>query len=193
MDDGKSLIQMAYSLSEWFMQTYGDWNYRHRPFVMPSETAESLVADKQNEQAEEKALIEAASKAATVAPVISKDERKKQAGKAASQRIKSEAETRYLIDEQLRKVGWEADTEKLRYSKGTRPAKGHNIAIAEWPTDSTVGNKGYADYALFVDNQMVATIEAKAIHKDIPSVIDYQCKDYSRNIKIGRASCRERV
>lgn len=183
VDDGKSLIQMAYSLSEWFMQTYGDWNYRHRPFVMPSETAESLVADKQNEQAEEKELIEAASKAATVAPVISKDERKKQAGKAASQRIKSEAETRYLIDEQLRKVGWEADTEKLRYSKGTRPAKGHNIAIAEWPTDSTVGNKGYADYALFVDNQMVATIEAKAIHKDIPSVIDYQCKDYSRNIR----------
>lgn len=26
-------------------------------------------------------------------------------------------------------------------------------------------------------------IEAKAIHKDILSVIDYQCKDYSRNIK----------
>jgi len=34
--------------------------------------------------------------------------------------MKSEAETRYLIDEQLRKVGWEADTEKLRYSKGTQ-------------------------------------------------------------------------
>ena len=30
---------------------------------------------------------------------------------------------------------------------------------------------------------MVATVEAKAIHKDIPSVIDYQCKDYSRNIR----------
>lgn len=30
---------------------------------------------------------------------------------------------------------------------------------------------------------MVAVIEAKAIHKDIPSVIDYQCKDYSRNIR----------
>jgi type I restriction enzyme R subunit len=80
-------------------------------------------------------------------------------------------------------VGWEANTEQLRYSKGTRPEKGHNIAIAEWPTNSTVGSKGYADYALFIDNQMVGIIEAKAIHKDIPSVIDYQCKDYARNIR----------
>ena len=103
--------------------------------------------------------------------------------KAASQRVKSEAETRYLVDEQLRKVGWEADTEALCYSKGTRPAKGRNIAIAEWPTDSTVGDRGFVDYALFIDMQMVATIAAKAIHKDIPSVIDYQCKDYSSNIR----------
>lgn len=51
----------------------------------------------------------------------------------ASQRPKSEAETRYIIDEQLRQVGWEADTENLRYSKGTRPTKEPNMAIAEWP------------------------------------------------------------
>lgn len=183
VEDGKTLIQMAYSLCEWFMQTYGDWNYQNQPFLMPSKHQESVQADKAKEQAKEIKLIEEASKAAELAPIVAKDQRKKQAGKAASQRIKSEAETRYLIDEQLRKVGWEADTEKLRYSKGTRPTKGHNIAIAEWPTDSTVGRKGYVDYALFIGTQMVATIEAKAIHKDIPSVIDYQCKDYSRNIR----------
>ena len=34
----------------------------------------------------------------------------------------SEAQTRELIDEQLRKVGWEVDTKELRYSKGTRQA-----------------------------------------------------------------------
>lgn len=183
VDDGKTLIQMAYSLTEWFMQTYGDWNYECKAFVMPSEKTEPVIVNKESEQKEEEKLIAAASEVAAAAPVVAKEDRKKQAGKAASQRIKSEAETRYLIDEQLRKVGWEADTEHLRYSKGTRPAKGRNIAIAEWPTDSTVGNKGYADYALFIDNQLVATIEAKAIHKDIPSVIDYQCKDYSRNIR----------
>ena len=183
VSDGKALIQMAYSLCEWFMQTYGDWNYQNRPFVMPDEITESVSSDKKHEQIKEEKLIKEAEKVATATPVMEKEIRKKQSGKAASQRIKSEAETRYLIDEQLRKVGWEADTERLRYSKGTRPAKGHNIAIAEWPTDSTVGNRGYVDYALFVGMQLVATLEAKAIHKDIPSVIDYQCKDYSKNIR----------
>ena len=57
------------------------------------------------------------------------------------------------------------------------------MAIAEWPTDSTVGNQGFADYALFVGTKMVGIIEAKAMHKDIPSVIDFQCKEYARNIK----------
>lgn len=183
VEDGKALIQMAYSLTEWFMQTYGDWNYQSKPFVMPSNRAATIAVDKAAEEANEDRLMDAAAKVAAAAPAVSMDDRRKQAGKAAGRRFKSEAETRYLIDEQLRKVGWEVDTEKLRYSKGTRPAKGHNIAIAEWPTDSTVGNKGYVDYALFVGTQLVATVEAKAIHKDIPSVIDYQCKDYSRNIR----------
>lgn len=183
VSDGKALLQMAYSLCQWFMQTYGDWNYQNCPFVMPLDTPEPFSTDKEKEQAQEEALIDAAAKAAAASPTVEKETRKKQSGKAAGQRIKSEAETRYLIDEQLRKVGWEADTERLRYSRGTRPTKGHNIAIAEWPTDSAIGNRGYVDYALFAGMQLVATVEAKAIHKDIPSVIDYQCKDYSRNIR----------
>ena len=163
VEDGKTLLQMAHSLCEWFMQTYGDWNYQNQPFVMPSETLEPVSVNQQSEQAQETQWIEEAEKAAAAAPTIEKEVRKKQSAKAASQRVKSEAETRYLIDEQLRKVGWEADTEQLRYSKGTRPVKGRNIAIAEWPTDSTVGNRGYVDYALFVGMQLVATVEAKAI------------------------------
>lgn len=43
----------------------------------------------------------------------------------------TESETRALIDKQLRQVSWEADTNNLRYSKGTRPVNGRNIAIAE--------------------------------------------------------------
>lgn len=181
--ESKILLQMAHSLCEWFMQTYGDWNYQNQPFVMPVETAAAPVADKAEEQKVEETLTKQAEATAAAAPVVAQGERKKQAAKAASQRQKSEAETRYMIDEQLRQVGWEADTENLRYSNGIRPAKGRNIAIAEWPTDSTVGNKGYADYALFVGLQMVGIIEAKAEHKDIPSVIDYQGKDYPRNIR----------
>lgn len=65
---------------------------------------------------------------------INNNARREQANKAASFINLSERETRYIIDEELRKVGWEADTDNLRYSKGTRPQKGKNIAIAEWPT-----------------------------------------------------------
>ncbi len=95
----------------------------------------------------------------------------------------SEAEIRYLIDEQLRKYGWEVDTNNIRYSKGTRPQKGKNLAIAEWPTDSKVSKNGYADYALFIGLQLVGIVEAKKANIDIPSVIDYQCKDYAQLIK----------
>ncbi len=184
-DEGKVLLQMTYSLCEWFMQTYGDWNYQNQPFVMPVETSttDSVVVDKEQEKQIEDNLTKEAEKAAASAPKISQEERKKQSAFAAGNRPKSEAETRYLIDEQLRKVGWEADTEQLRYSKGTRPEKGRNMAIAEWPTDSQVGNRGLADYALFEGTEMAAIIEAKAIHKDIPSVIDYQCKEYSSLIR----------
>ena len=89
----------------------------------------------------------------------------------------NELETRYLIDEQLRQVGWDADSKKLRYSKGIRPQHGKNIAIAEWKTDS-----GYIDYALFCGLKFVGLIEAKANHKNISSILDFQCKDYAQNI-----------
>ncbi|MCZ4263276.1 hypothetical protein O4G76_20870, partial [Limimaricola sp. G21655-S1] len=46
----------------------------------------------------------------------------------------SESESRYLIDAQLRKAGWEADTKNLKFANGTRPQAGSNMAIAEWPT-----------------------------------------------------------
>ena len=186
VSDGTSLLQMAHSLCEWFMQTYGDWNYQHQDFVMPQKQ-HTVVANKTEEEKREKQLTKEAEKSAQVAVPVAMDERRKRAQQVASQRPKSEAETRYLIDEQLRKVGWEADTENLRHSKGTRPMKGHCMAIAEWPTDSTVGNRGFADYALFIDLSMVGIIEAKAIHKDIPSVIDYQGKDYPRNIRAADA------
>lgn len=185
VEKGKKLLPMAYSLCEWFMMTYGDWSYEPKPYIMPSPDTKPApsAAEKQAEEEKEQTLIQEAEQIAASAEQVETSERRKRAQKAASQRVKSEAETRYMIDEQLRKVGWEADTETLRYSKGIRPAKGCNIAIAEWPTTSTVGKSGYADYALFIGEKLVATIEAKAIHKDIPSVIDFQCKEYSRNIR----------
>lgn len=80
----------------------------------------------------------------------------------------TEEESRFLIDAQLRKAGWEADTKQLNYAKGTIPQAGHNIAIAEWPTgkDET-GKQGFADYVLFVGLRPMAVIEAKRINTDV--------------------------
>ena len=89
-----------------------------------------------------------------------------------------EEDTRRLIDEQLREAGWEADSKELRYSKGARPQKGVDQAIAEWPTAD-----GVADYVLFLGLTPVATVEAKKWGKDVSSVID-QAERYSNGYVI---------
>ena len=73
-----------------------------------------------------------------------------------------EADTRVIIDDQLKAVGWEANSGELTYSKGARPEKGRNKAIAEWPTES-----GPADYVLFIGLMPVATVEAKRKNIDV--------------------------
>ncbi len=85
-----------------------------------------------------------------------------------------EASTRTLIDAQLRARGWEVDTPTLRYATGTRPAKGRNLAIAEWPTKS-----GPADYALFIGTRCIGVVEAKRRNKNVSSHID-QAQRYAR-------------
>ncbi|MGF1692369.1 type I restriction-modification system endonuclease [Photobacterium kagoshimensis] len=95
---------------------------------------------------------------------------KKQVTKEAASRSLdlSEEESRYLIDCQLRKAGWDADSKNLTFANGTRPQAGKNIAIAEWPTgkDET-GKAGYADYVLFVGLKPMGVIEAKKANKDV--------------------------
>ena len=102
-----------------------------------------------------------------------------QANKAEKQIDLDEAETRRLIiDTKLREAGWEVDSDNLTYAKGTRPQKGKNLAIAEYPTKN-----GRADYALFVGLQIVAVVEAKRQSKDVYSDID-QAKRYSKGYQI---------
>lgn len=87
----------------------------------------------------------------------------------------TEAETRKIIDEQLRLAGWDADTENIRHSNGSRPQKGKYQAIAEWPV-----GKLFADYALFYGDLFIGIAEAKKYAKDIVSDLT-QAKEYSRN------------
>lgn len=89
-----------------------------------------------------------------------------------------EAETRRLIDEQLRRAGWEADSTAITHGKGSRPEKGRNLAIAEWPTAT-----GPADYVLFAGLMPLATVEAKRKHTDVSGALQ-QAKRYSRGLSL---------
>lgn len=93
-----------------------------------------------------------------------------------------EADTRALIDQQLREAGWEADTKLLRHGNGTRPLKGRNRAIAEWPTKS-----GPVDYALFCGSILVGTVEAKRQNRNVMEVLR-QAERYASDIQMQEAT-----
>ena len=184
VEDAKTLLSMTYNLAVWFMEVYGDWGYIAPAFVMPENVVQPDYESIIKEQEEKIAALSKQVEAVSTATSTKTSKERAEKGETASESMElSEAETRYLIDEQLRKFGWEVDTNTLRYSKGTRPQKGRNLAIAEWPTDSAVGKNGYADYALFVGLKLVGIVEAKKAAIDIPSVIDHQCKEYAKGIK----------
>lgn len=90
-----------------------------------------------------------------------------------------EAATRAIIDQQLRNRGWIANSRTLTYAAGARPAKGQNMAIAEWPTKT-----GPADYALFVGTMLIGVVEAKRQRKTVSAAL-MQSERYSAGLMLG--------
>lgn len=90
--------------------------------------------------------------------------------------------TRILIDQQLRDEGWQADTKLLSYKKGTRPEKGVNKAIAEWPTCYN-GENGRADYVLFCGLTPIAVVEAKKENLNVAGKIS-QAERYAKGFQV---------
>ncbi|MCX6137873.1 MAG: type I restriction-modification system endonuclease [Ignavibacteriales bacterium] len=86
-----------------------------------------------------------------------------------------EQKARELIDAQLRLAGWEADSQLLRFSRGTRSQRGKYLAIAEWPVGKLI-----ADYALFYEHEFIGLVEAKKFDKDIVSDLR-QAIEYSKH------------
>jgi type I restriction enzyme, R subunit len=121
---------------------------------------EQLAAEAESSKSALAAQFRDLQAAAAQAPAQTKNEILAKAEEAAAEISIDEASTRALIDEQLRARGWEADTVSIRYGTGSRPAKGRNLAIAEWPTTS-----GPADYALFVGTRCIGVVEAKRRNK----------------------------
>ncbi len=187
VDEGERALNnlpLLYELCVWYMQSYGDYNYNPVGYVEPVDITISLdELERENRELEERNKTLRLELQRIQEAGGANSARRAMAYKKAANVKLSEAQTRELIDEQLRKVGWDANTEEIRYSKGIRPEKGKNLAIAEWPTDSKTGSGGYADYALFVGEKMVGIIETKRKHTNISSVLDGQCKDYAKMIK----------
>lgn len=153
-EEAQALLNMAFRLSVWFMQVYGEWDFIAPEYVEPSEVEDSqnqeqlvmLAAsyDAKVQQLEQE-LLKLTQQQDTKTP----DEKQKRHTKArqlGSALKLTEAQTRIIIDEKLVQAGWEADTLQLRFSAGTRPEKGRYLAIAEWPLKN-----GFADYALFME------------------------------------------
>ncbi len=127
---------------------------------------EALAAEEQAARTALAAELVALQQAAATAPPAAQQTISLLAFQAAEALDLDEASTRDRIDAQLRARGWEADTRTLRYAAGARPAKGRNMAIAEWPTAS-----GPADYALFCGLTCVGVVEAKRRNRNVAAAL----------------------
>lgn len=178
-DEALSLLQYAWIVGVWLLRTFHDPGYQRGEFLEPEaapgpEELRAMLA--QAEAAREQA--EARLGAMQAAPASTPAATAAAGAQAARQLDLTEAQTRQLIDAQLREAGWEADSVGLRYAHGARPEKGRNMAIAEWPTDT-----GPADYALFVGLTPVAVVEAKRKNRAVMGSLE-QAARYSRGLRL---------
>lgn len=180
-EEAKILLIIAFRLSVWFMEVYGEWNFEAPEYIEPTERemadVEKLIQDYDEKRKLEEELKQAREKAEQETGQEKKERRKK--SKLFVQRHElTEAETRTIIDEKLSSAGWDVDTEKLNYHKnGTLPEKNRNMAIAEWKVEG-----GRVDYALFLGKKLVGFVEAKAKKKNIPGILESQTKTYAKNV-----------
>lgn len=168
IEDAKTILFSSFKIAKWFYQAYSvnnkniadvkfhipeNLDARHalneleKNFAELEQKFNALLERKENEelpQAKAKEIIERSEDAAKNIHL-------------------DEAETRELIDAQLRMAGWEVDTNELNFKlKKTVPKRGRNMAIAEW----SVGEK-WADYALFIGTELYGIVEAKRWGDDI--------------------------
>ncbi|MDN7228183.1 type I restriction-modification system endonuclease [Planococcus sp. N064] len=182
-EEAKSLLHLTFRLSVWFMEVYGDYKFEAPIYIEPVELESLDSAQLQFEYDQKIKMLEDELEAARQKAENETAEDKKRRRKNSKEFMRrlqlSEAETRTIIDEKLRRAGWEADTVVLNhYTNGTLPEKNRNMAIAEWKVKG-----GRVDYALFIGLKLVGLIEAKAERKTIPAALDSQTKVYAENIR----------
>jgi type I restriction enzyme R subunit len=170
-------LESAFSIARWLAESYGEDLYTEQigeHFVPPSrQDSRRELEELQQEYQRLQAAFDAYISARVPSSRVRTASLRQRGIQAASRMQLSEAETRTIIDEQLRSAGWEADTQALRWSAGIRPAKGRNIAIAEFPC-----GRLFADYALFSGLDLIGLIEAKREVRDVISDLQ-QSKQYA--------------
>ena len=177
--EAKFMLRQGFKLGKWFFETYEDTTL-DQDFVIPtpSPSLDQQLAQIKDELKQTKEELEAFKAKAVAMQALStqqKTARKARSKQLARRMQETEAETRERIDQQLRDVGWECDTATFNFKKHkTLPAKGRQMAIAEWKC-----GKLWADYALFIDQQLVGIIEAKKHSRNAMSAL-VQAKNYSR-------------
>ena len=182
-----NILKMGWQLGVWFQRTFVKVDFNTGDFVYPSVASETVALREELERLA--AQVEAAN--AKVESLLQKqqlvaekrrsptfDKYRRSAIAASNLVYLDEAQTRQIVDAQLRAAGWEADTVHLRYTNGTRPERGRNLAIAEYPTAS-----GPADYVLFIGLMPIAVVEAKRKNVDVSAAL-VQAKRYSRDIAL---------
>jgi type I restriction enzyme R subunit len=179
-EEAKSSLFAAFKLGKWFYESYSVKNYNlaDLKFNTPADLdARHALHTLEAALAELKGQYDQLLKHSKIVSVEEKEKFTARAKRSASNLEMSEAQTRILIDEQLRKAGWEVDSLNLNYkTKKSLPVKGKNRAIAEWPC-----SKLWADYALFVGEELYGIVEAKKYAQDIASDLG-QSKIYSEHV-----------
>lgn len=186
LSEARLMLRKMFQLATWFYERYEQDVFID--FVIPEE-------EPQHEEANANALAELEQQLSQLKDeLLNKDEKiktlhaqsveqKQVRVDRANTRVRkieeTEAETRDRIDHQLREAGWECETETLNYKKNkSLPQKGKFRAIAEWPC-----GRGWADYALFLGEELVGIIEAKKHSKNVKSDLD-QSRRYSKEIGV---------
>ncbi len=174
------LLRIAHHLAIWFHRTFAAAQYQPEPFIPPAPITPDAL------DARRRALADAEAGFAGRLTAIADEARRTLAGnyahRARAQEADkavelTEADTRMIIDRQLRDAGWEVDTRRMTFERGARPEPNKARAIAEWPT-----NSGPADYILFLGLEAVGVIEAKRQRRDIPAALQ-QAKRYAQDLR----------
>lgn len=183
LEEAKQVLFSAFKIGKWFYETYAESpiDISELKFSLPEENNASLELERLEQQYNELEAKFRALNDAREIKVNAVEHRQILAsrGEKAARKIElSEAETRELIDEQLRAAGWVVDTITLNFKKNkSLPEKGKYKAIAEWPC----GNL-WADYALFVGTKLIGIVEAKKYANDVSSDLS-QAKTYGRKVE----------